>query len=299
MRFYLVFFLLFFCFEMHAQYLMSNQTVNDCEGTLSDSEANSQQAGWYDHNENFVFTICPNGAAAIIIDFSFFNTEPTNDYVLIYDGPNISSPVLAGPFSGINTPPQIISNGCVTIVFVSDLNVAADGFNLSWETIIDVPDPPQLSLVTSPSCSTSVLEVLLDQKIHCDSVYTANISVGGQINQTVNAVPLSCLNDSTNLIQLNLFPGLNQSGSYNIFFQSYFEDVCDSVWSLSSSLVFDILDCPLIVDLVTDNDTICLGDCTDLNVYVSGGDASTYFYNWTPILPNNSGPHQVCPITTS
>ena len=299
MRFYLVFFLLFSCFEMHAQYLMSNQTVNNCVGTLSDSEANSQQAGWYDHNENFVFTICPNGAAAIIIDFSFFNTEPTNDYVLIYDGPNISFPVLAGPFSGINTPPQIISNGCVTIVFVSDLNVAADGFNLSWETIIDVPDPPQLSLITSPSCSTSVIEILLDQKIHCDSVYTANINVGGQINQTVNAVPLSCLNDSTNLIQLNLFPGLNQSGSYNIFFQSYFEDVCDSVWSLSSSLVFDILDCPLIVDLVTDNDTICLGDCTDLNVYVSGGDASTYFYNWMPILPNNSGPHQVCPITTS
>ena len=57
MRFYLVFFLLFSCFEMHAQYLMSNQTVNDCVGTLSDSEANSQQAGWYDHNENFVFTI--------------------------------------------------------------------------------------------------------------------------------------------------------------------------------------------------------------------------------------------------
>ena len=107
------------------------------------------------------------------------------------------------------------------------------------------------------------------------------------------------MNDSTNLIELVLSPGLNQSGSYNIFFESYFKDVCDSVWSLSSSLSFDVLDCPLIVDLITNNDTVCLGQCTDLNVNVNGGDASTYNFNWTPILPNNSGPHQVCPITTS
>ncbi|MDC3105055.1 PKD domain-containing protein, partial [bacterium] len=278
---------------------MSNQTVYDCIGTLSDSEANTQQAGWYDHNENFTFTICPNGAASIIIDFSFFNTEPINDYLLIYDGPNSSSPVLAGPFSGVSTPPQITSNGCVTLVFVSDLNVAADGFNLSWETIIDVPDPPALSLPITPTCSITTLNVQLDQNIHCDSVFTANINVGGQINQTVNAIPLSCINDSTDLIQLSLSPGINQSGSYNIYFQSFFKDVCDSIWSLSSSLSFDIIDCPISVDLYADNDTICLGDCTDLNISVAGGDASTYNYSWNPILPNNSGPHQVCPTVTT
>ena len=88
--------------------------------------------------------------------------------------------------------------------FISDLNVAAEGFNLSWETIIDVPDPPILSLPIT-TCSVTTLNVQLDQNIHCDSVFTANINVGGQINQTVNAIPLSCLNDSTDLIQLNLF----------------------------------------------------------------------------------------------
>ena len=62
---------------------------------------------------------------------------------------------------------------------------------------------------------------------------------------------------------------------------------------------FDIIDCPLSVDLYADNDTICLGDCTDLNISVAGGDASTYNYSWNPILPNNSGPHQVCPTVTT
>ena len=52
------------------------------------------------------------------------------------------------------------------------------------------------------------------------------------------------------------------------------------------------------VDLNVDNDTICLGECTDLNVSVSGGDASTYNYSWTPIFPNNPGPH-VCPTITT
>ena len=297
----LIVFILFFSFSLslNAQYSMSNQTVTDCFGTLSDSEANSQQAGWYDHNENFTFTICPNGAASIVIDFSFFNTEPINDYLMIYDGPNSTFPVLAGPFSGVNTPPQIVSNGCVTLVFISDLNVAAEGFNLSWETIIDVPDPPVLSLPITPTCSVTTLNVQLDQNIHCDSVYTANINVGGQINQTLNAIPLSCFNDSTDLIQLNLSPGINESGTYNIYFQSFFKDVCDSIWSLSSSLSFDVLDCPLQVDLYADNDTICLGECTDLNVSVSGGDASTYNYSWIPILPNSSGPHNVCPNVTT
>ena len=299
MRLILLILFVSFSFSVSSQYSMSNQTVYDCIGTLSDSEANTQQAGWYDHNENFTFTICPNGAASIIIDFSFFNTEPINDYLIIYDGSNTTSPVLAGPFSGVNTPPQIISNGCVTIVFVSDLNVAADGFNLSWETIIDIPDPPILSLPSAPTCSISTLNLQLDQNIHCDSVYTANINLGGQLNQTVNAIPLLCTNDSTNLIQLNLSPGLNESGSYNIFFESFFKDVCDSIWTLSSSLSFDIIDCPLSVDLFADNDTICLGDCTDLNVTVSGGDASTYNYSWIPVLPNNAGPHQVCPTTTT
>ena len=64
-------------------------------------------------------------------------------------------------------------------------------------------------------------------------------------------------------------------------------------------LSFDVLDCPLQVDLNVDNDTICLGECTDLNVSVSGGDASTYNYSWTPIFPNNPGPHNVCPTITT
>ena len=299
MRYFLI--LVFMCFGngVFAQYTMSNSTVFDCEGTLTDSEANTNNPGWYAHNENYSFTICPAGAISITIDFSFFETEPQNDYIIIYDGPDNTYPILSGPYSGVNLPPQITSSGCVTIDFVSDVNVAAEGFELSWESQISVPQPPIISLPTAVSCSLSTLIIQLDQYIHCDSVVTAQVLVGGQLNQSVNATALNCINDSTNQIQLSLFPGLNESGTYSISFQSYFKDDCDSIWDLTSTFQFIVNDCPLIVELSADNDTICIGECADLSTYVIGGDATSYSYSWNPAWNNSPGVWTVCPLVTT
>ena len=203
--------LIFLCFSklLSAQYVMSDLTVYDCQGSLTDSEANALNSGWYTNNENFTFVICPNGAYSIIIDFTFFLTEPINDYIMIYDGPDTTYPVLGGPYSGTSLPPQIVSNGCVTITFNSDVNVTSEGFELNWDAQLTPPQPPVLSLPITPTCSTSVLNLMLNQNMHCDSVLTSQISLGGQVNQNIVATPLNCVNDSTNMIQLDLSPGLN------------------------------------------------------------------------------------------
>ena len=292
----IIFLLVLISQNLYAQYSMSNATVYDCEGTLTDSEANAVNSGWYDHNENFLFTICPNGALSTTINFTFFETEPGNDYVIIYDGPDNTYPVIGGPYSGMTLPPQIVSNGCVTIGFVSDVNVAAPGFELNWRSDVTTPSAPVISLSNPPSCSTNVLTIQLDQKVHCDSVYSSQIGVSGPLNQTINAVPINCINDSTNTIQLNLLPGLNESGVYSIYFESFFKDDCDSIWILSTSYQLIINDCPLQVSINAAPDSvICQGDCVDLYVNVNGGDSTSYSYTWTPPLPNNAGPHNVCP----
>jgi hypothetical protein len=299
MRCFLILVFVFFGNGVFAQYTMSNQTVFDCEGTLTDSEANVTNPGWYTHNENYSFTIFPAGAISITINFSLFETEPQNDYVIIYDGPNNTFPILGGPYSGINLPPQITSSGCITIDFVSDVNVAAEGFELSWESQIAIPQPPAISLPSAVGCSLNTLVIELDQNIHCDSVATAQVFVGGQLNQTVNATALNCVNDSTNQVQLSLFPGLNESGTYTISFQSYFQDACDSIWDLTSIFQFIINDCPLEVGLTADNDTLCVGECADLYVNVNGGDATSYSYNWNPTWSNSPGVRTVCPLVTT
>jgi hypothetical protein len=296
MKKYLIFLLVLISQNLYAQYSMSNATVYDCTGTLTDSEANAVNSGWYDHNENFLFTICPSGALSITISFSFFETEPGNDYVIIYDGPDDTYPVIGGPYSGMTFPPQIVSSGCVTIGFISDVNVAAPGFALNWISDVTIPSAPVISLPNSPICSTNMLTIQLNQKIHCDSVYSAQIGVSGQLNQIINAIPINCINDSTNTIQLNLLPGLNESGVYSISLQSFFKDDCDSIWNLSTSYQFIINDCPLQISINASPDSvICQGDCVDLYVNVSGGDSTTYSYVWAPALPNSPGPHNVCP----
>ena len=281
------------------QYSMSTQTVTACEGTLTDSEANQVNTGYYDHNENYSFTICPPNAVSITITFTFFETELNNDIVRIFDGPDTNSPLIGGPFSGANMPPVVVSNGCITINFISDINVSAEGFALNWVATVLPPTSPNISLPTSPTCSTNVMNITLDQNIHCDSVATAIVNVGGQLNQTVTATAINCVNDSTNTIQLNLSPGLNQSGAYSIYFETYYKDPCDSIWILSSNISFVINDCPLQVNLTTNNDTICIGDNTDIFIQVEGGDSTSYNYNWVPLLPPSPGPHNVSPLVTT
>ena len=117
----------------------------------------------------------------LLLHLVFFLQYSINDYLTIYDGPDNTFPVL-GVYSGTNLPPQIVSSGCITIGFFSDQNIAEEGFELSWETDVSIPSPPLINLPLNPTCSTTILNIELDQLIHCDSVSTS-INVGGQINQ--------------------------------------------------------------------------------------------------------------------
>tara|TARA_B100000989_G_C19531714_1_gene470381 strand:+ start:2920 stop:6993 length:4074 start_codon:yes stop_codon:yes gene_type:complete len=285
-------------FNIFAQYSISNQTVTDCSGTLTDSEANTLNSGWYAHNENYIFTICPNNSLSVTIDFLSFNTEPINDFLLIYDGPDTNSGILAGPFSGRNTPPQIISTGCITIVFVSDMNVAADGFELNWTSEATLPITPNILINSTPSCSISSLNITLDQKIHCDSVLTTNFVFQGPTSTSTNASGVNCFNDSTYEIELNFSQILDKSGLYNLNFNMSFVDECENVWQLNPRKQFYINDCPLELFITSDDDTVCQGECVNLFSNVSGGDSTTYQYSWTN-FSNNTGSINVCPVSTT
>ena len=64
---------------------------------------------------------------------------------------------------------------------------------------------------------------------------------------------------------------------YDINLESYFLDECDSLWDLSTNYQFMIDDCPLVVDIVLSEDsTICFGECIDIYANVSGGDSNSY-----------------------
>ncbi|MEM7374927.1 MAG: gliding motility-associated C-terminal domain-containing protein [Bacteroidota bacterium] len=280
---------------------MANALTNECKGILLDSEA-GQTTGHYDHDENFTFSICVPGASSVSLNFSSFCLEDGFDFVRIFNGADTLSPQIGPAYTGTSLPPTITSSGeCLTIHFASDANVTCTGWVAQWDANIAEPILPDMSLADiTPACSTSSLIVNFSTPIPCDSIVSASFGIDGPLSTTIlSANPLGCMNDSTTSAQLLLSPGLNQSGAYSITYQSFFLDQCDSLWTLSTTDSLSVIDCPLEVTLIADTLVVCVGSCTSLFAEVTGGDVSSYQFNWNPPLPNSPGPHTVCPNTNT
>ncbi|MBR9757331.1 MAG: PKD domain-containing protein, partial [Algicola sp.] len=150
--------------------LMQNGTVNQCSGVFYDSGG----TGDYQNDENYVMTICPDTPGEItIIDFLQFSTQPGADILTIYDGDDVTAPVI-GSFSGggPSNNPGVISasqsnpTGCLTIAFVSDSSFSGPG----WEANITCATPCQTidpSIVSDPPVDgTGVVEIQMGNNIN-------------------------------------------------------------------------------------------------------------------------------------
>lgn len=281
-------------------YSMANQTVTDCQGTLTDSEA-GQTAGHYNHNEDLTFTICPPNATRVTLQFTgIFCTEPVFDVLRIFDGPDTNA-TLIGRFEGSTSPGTVVANsGCMTLHFRSDANRSCDGWTADWTIDVQPPIPPVVTGLTNVSCFSNTFRLQLDQPIPCDSLYPALCTLTGPGNPTISQIaPVNCNNGMTSTFQVTLNPGFSDNGNHNLSFIYRYRDACDSIWTFQIAYPFAINDCPLEVTLVATPDTICQGGCTSIEAIAMGGQAGTYQYTWNPPLPNSAGPHVICPGSTT
>ena len=67
-----------------ATYKMKDTTIQDCNGTHTDTDA--LFGGLYGSNEDFTFSICPGTGATIYYSFSMLALEQGNDTIWFYDG---------------------------------------------------------------------------------------------------------------------------------------------------------------------------------------------------------------------
>ena len=279
--------------------LTGSLEVDDCEGFFQDSDGALDGVS-YTHGENYVFTICVPNAEYIEMVFFAFETE-IYDVLTIYDGPDTLSPVI-GEYAGENNiPPPVTSSGeCLTFHWLTDPSVAGEGWDAFWQAEMEEPEPPNVTFDPStPTCSTSVIQMIFDEPIHCDSVYPGAVTIFGEVFQNVtNVVPVDCNGGEATTFELTLAPGMNESGSYHLDYTYYYTDECDNLYELEVDGDFEVTDCPLDVDLFLDANTICAGECTNIWAEVTGGDPPTYYFNWSPALPGNAGAHEVCPGTT-
>ncbi len=163
----------------------NGQTVNTCSGTFYDSGVNG--GGFYGDNENYTVTFCSNNGNALKFAFSLFKLE-IKDTLIVYDGPDISSPVYR-KYTGENLPPfSINSTGtCFTFVFKSNNLFFREG----WVASISCCPPPVISAIV-PSvtrlCAGSTVNYSVDN--HAGSTYNWTI---------INGTPSSITGGTNNL----------------------------------------------------------------------------------------------------
>jgi N-acetyl-anhydromuramyl-L-alanine amidase AmpD len=94
-------------------------------------------AGNYTDDERTLFLIQPTNATAITLTVNQFDTEPTWDYLYIYEGTTVFSPLI-GRFDGTSIPPTInVNSGAVLIEFRSDCATTNPGYDISWNASIN------------------------------------------------------------------------------------------------------------------------------------------------------------------
>ncbi|MBI4645173.1 MAG: PKD domain-containing protein [Bacteroidia bacterium] len=107
-----------------------NDTYTDCSGTLYDSGGELN----YQDNTDGTVTIIPSDAASVTLTFISFNYEDGYDFLRIYDGPDVNSPLI-GNYTGSSLPGGGVittTSNTVTIEQITDQAVTASGFILNW-----------------------------------------------------------------------------------------------------------------------------------------------------------------------
>ena len=105
-------------------------TQTACNGQLFDSGGN----GNYQDNTNSTITIAPTGAMNVTLHFLSFNYESDYDYLFIYDGSSVASPLIGSFTSSLlpNGGTITSTTGSITLVQTTDQAVNKSGFELNW-----------------------------------------------------------------------------------------------------------------------------------------------------------------------
>ncbi len=114
---------------------LDGQVINTCSGTFHDSGG---AAGDYGNNESYHVTFCST-TGKITLDFTTFSLRPEGgDTLAIYDGSDLSAPLI-GKYTGSGMTFSVPSSGsCLTCVFTSDGALTSGGWSAS---VSCCPDP--------------------------------------------------------------------------------------------------------------------------------------------------------------
>lgn len=277
------------------EFNMNDTVVTICKGILLDSELGPNEQ-LYSNNEDFTFTINTGSTITLVFD-NVFCLEQSYDFLTFHDGPGIASPQIGPAYSGITAPPPITAySGQLTVHFVSDANVAYCGFEAQWTSVVAPPVPPVMTIPAAPLCGSPTINLSLSYPLPCDSLFADAFTITGQGDPVVTGLTPACNNGDASQVQLQVDPVFDRNCPYTVTFRCRLPDACDSIWTFILTANTQIVSCPIAVEILADNDTICSGSCADLTADVNG--CLSYAYAWSNCLPG-AQLVSACPAATT
>lgn len=294
-------------------YNMSNLTVTDCRGKFYDDGGPlNDYASVPPTGVSYTFQIF-TGNPVITMTFNpaAAQTQITlGDNLTFYSQlPLIPANIIAGPYTNVpitGTIANVVSTtGSLIVVFNENGVIQGKGWDAGWFSTAPPPTPPTASISITPSCGDNYITLQTSEGVVCDSLTTNYFSITGPMFQgvtSVSAVPNSCSNGTTNVIQVYLNPGIIQNCNYSLNATLFRFDKCDSVHKFPNIInTFSINNCPIQASLsVQSTNTVCAYSCTaSIAAVVPASVCLNIGYNWDNGLPATAGPHAICPTVTT
>ncbi|MBX0291189.1 T9SS type A sorting domain-containing protein [Hymenobacter sp. HSC-4F20] len=168
-----------------------SNTVTTCSGTVYDNGGTGNYADY----SNGTLTINPGTVGGRVqLAFSYLNVETCCDRLIIYDGPNTSSPVLgyynSYPGTVIASNTAINPTGALTLSFYSDGSYTTDGFEAAISCVGGTTGPVDLvpsQPSATPTAATAGGTVVLSTLVSNTGTGTAGSSAVGYYLSTDNA----------------------------------------------------------------------------------------------------------------
>ncbi|MEQ8908193.1 MAG: CUB domain-containing protein [Vicingaceae bacterium] len=177
------------------------QTLSAASGTFNDG-TNANQL--YRDNSNCTWLIQPPGANFISLSWNRFNVESGFDFVTVYDGNNLSAPVI-GTYSGSNLPPSVTSSGGSLLVeFTTDFTVTEFGWEATYISTTTQCLPNRTLTANNGSFSDG----------SGASNYTNNLNCGWLIQPSnANSITLSfsAFDTESNIDSVSVYDGIDNT----------------------------------------------------------------------------------------
>jgi hypothetical protein len=200
-------------------FYMQDNAVTTCDALFYDSGGPEDN---YENLEDYTLTMTPTTLGTKInVVFTSFASEYNYDVLRVYDGDNISAPII-GSFSGFGLPPEIVASdentsGAITFRFTSDGSNNEGG----WNANISCAGGPVTLYSTDFETYTNGIQIACQDSVHWT---TKNDSPCGPedayINTTVAHSPVKSV-FIENATDLALIMSENITGIFELDFSMY------------------------------------------------------------------------------